>query len=345
MKAALLKKWNEMEVKEIEKPQLHEGHALIKMRYAGVCGSDITVYTGKHPTATAPVVIGHEIFGTIEDIRGKSEFKKGDRVTVEPLISCGECEACRKGYKHVCKNLKLLGIHENGGYAEYTQASNEKLVKVPDTLSDELAALSEPFAVGYHVCSRAGVGKGKSVLVIGAGPIGLVVALSAQHFGGDVVVSEVNAKRLAVAEKLGINTVDPTKKDIPAILGEYTSGNGFDNSHRGFRLEDGDIDLYRSVQDKGSDSSHVSLGHARGIRSRQSVFQRDKRDRVESIYFGAFQRRGKDACGYGGTKGYNAAYKRRVAARRGSKGDRYDDERSERRQNTHKMLIKRRKQK
>ncbi|MBQ3865692.1 MAG: alcohol dehydrogenase catalytic domain-containing protein [Clostridia bacterium] len=228
MKAAYLRSWENMEITELEKPVLKEGEALIRMRYAGVCGSDITVYTGKHPTATAPVVIGHEILGTVEEICGESEIKAGDRVTVEPLISCGTCEACRRGFGHVCKSLKLLGIHENGGYAEYTKARIEKLVKVPDSLPDELAALAEPFAVGYHVVSRSGLQPGQDALVIGGGPIGLVVALSAKAAGGKVLVSEVNEKRLETAKKLGLETVNPAKGELDAYVRDRTDGNGFD---------------------------------------------------------------------------------------------------------------------
>lgn len=169
MKAALLENWQKMEVKDISKPDIEDGEALIKIKYAGVCGSDITVYAGSYPTATVPIVIGHEILGTIEEIKGNSDFKIGDRVTVEPLISCGECDACKGGCGHVCRSLKLLGIHENGGYAEYVKVNNKKLVKVPEQLSDELAALSEPFAVGYHVCTRSGIKKGETALVIGGG--------------------------------------------------------------------------------------------------------------------------------------------------------------------------------
>ena len=228
MKAALLENWQKMEVKDISKPEIEEGEALIKMKYAGVCGSDITVYTGSHPTATVPIVIGHEILGTIEEIKGNSDFKIGDRVTVEPLISCGECDACKGGYGHVCRSLKLLGIHENGGYAEYVKVSNKKLVKVPEQLSDELAALSEPFAVGYHVCTRSGIKKGETALVIGGGPIGIVVALSAQFFGAKVVISEVNEKRLTVAKSLGIDTINPSKSDVKEKICELTSGVGAD---------------------------------------------------------------------------------------------------------------------
>lgn len=175
-----------------------------------------------------PIVIGHEILGTIEEIKGDFDFKIGDRVTVEPLISCGECDACKGGYGHVCRSLKLLGIHENGGYAEYVKVSNKKLVKVPEQLPDELAALSEPFAVGYHVCTRSGIKKGDTALVIGGGPIGIVVALSAQFFGAKVVISEVNEKRLTVAKSLGIDTINPSKSDVKEKICELTSGVGAD---------------------------------------------------------------------------------------------------------------------
>jgi len=116
MLAAKLENKEQLVIKEIERPKLNDGEALIKVLYAGVCGSDVTVYSGKHPTATFPVVLGHEVLGIIEDIRSDKpvQFKIGDRVTVDPLISCGVCEACRKGFSHVCKELKLLGIHEDG---------------------------------------------------------------------------------------------------------------------------------------------------------------------------------------------------------------------------------------
>ena len=228
MKSALLKTWETMELVEMEKPTINEGEALIRVDYAGVCGSDITVYSGKHPTATAPVVIGHEILGRIEAIAPNDEFKVGDRVTVEPLISCGECEACKKGYGHVCRSLKLLGIHENGGYAEYTKASIKKLVKIPESLSDEIGALAEPFAVGYHVISRSGLKAGQTALVIGGGPIGIVVALCAKQAGGNVVISEVNAERLALAKTLGIDGINPATCDAMAEFAKITNGNGFD---------------------------------------------------------------------------------------------------------------------
>ncbi len=229
MKANLLKTWNEMEFCELDKPVAAKGEAVIRMLYAGVCGSDVTVYSGKHPSATAPVVVGHEILGIIESINpdGDCEFKVGDRVTVDPLISCGECGTCRRGAKHVCRSLKLLGIHVNGGYAEYTCAEIAKLVKVPESLADEIAVLAEPFAVGAHVTARSGIQSGDKALVIGGGPIGIIVALCAIYRGAEVYVSEPNDKRRALAESLGINCINPLACDMTAKIAELT-GEGFD---------------------------------------------------------------------------------------------------------------------
>lgn len=228
MKAALLKTWTDMAVVDMEKPVPAADEAVIAVRYAGVCGSDITVYNGKHPTATAPVVVGHEILGVIEQIGDNPDFKVGDRVTVEPLIQCGVCDACRRGH-HICKNLKLLGIHENGGYAEYTKTAVSKLVKIPDSLPDDVAALAEPFAVGYHVVARSEIRKGDTALVIGAGPIGIIVGLAAQYAGASrVVITDLNPERLAMAESLGLEGLHPADGDSLAEINRLTDGNGFE---------------------------------------------------------------------------------------------------------------------
>ncbi len=231
MEAVLLKEWGNMVKTNIEKPKPQYGQIVIKVTYAGVCGSDVTVYSGKHPTATAPVILGHEILGEIAEIgQGVScEFKLGDKVTVNPLISCGVCEACLGGHKHVCKSLKLLGIHENGGYAQYTVADANKVVKVSPHIDDKIAALAEPFAVGYHVVSRSELKVGQTALVIGGGPIGTVIAVVARAAGASkVIISEPNDARRALAESLGFEVVNPIKEDITKRFGELVGPNGFD---------------------------------------------------------------------------------------------------------------------
>ncbi len=228
MKAALLKTWQDIQMTDLEKPVPTESEALIRVIYAGVCGSDITVYNGKHPTATVPVIVGHEILGIIEQIGENPKFKVGDRVTVNPLIACGVCDACRRGH-HICKNLKLLGIHENGGYAEYTKADISRLVKIPDSLPDDIAALAEPFAVGCHVVNRSQIKPGDTALVIGAGPIGIIIGVIAQHAGASrVVISDLNPERLSLAQSLGLEVLQPTDGDAAAEITRITDGNGFD---------------------------------------------------------------------------------------------------------------------
>lgn len=231
MLAAMLENWEQISVKDIEKPVIQNGEALIKVLYAGVCGSDITVYDGKHPTATAPVVLGHEIIGIVEDICTDKpiEVGVGDRVAVDPLISCGICEACKKGFYHVCKNLKLLGIHENGGFAQYTKASVDKLIRLSDELSDEIAALAEPFAVGFHVISRSELRLGNTALVIGAGPIGMIIAIAAKAAGASkVVIAEINEKRLKLAQSMGFETINSKEVNVLDAINDKTDGNGFD---------------------------------------------------------------------------------------------------------------------
>lgn len=230
MRAALLKNWEQLELTDLPKPVAGEGEALIKVIYGGVCGSDISVYQGHHLTAKAPVVLCHEILGTIETLPEgyNGPFSVGQRVVMNPVISCGHCAACRSGYANACSNLELLGIHVNGGFEEYTKVAADKLVAVNDELPDMVATLSEPFAVGYHVNTRAGTKPGMKVLVVGSGTIGLVLAHTAREFGAEVHVSEMNADRLAIAERFDFHTVNVRDKDIMEYMNEVTDGAGFD---------------------------------------------------------------------------------------------------------------------
>lgn len=230
MKAALLKTWNELELADLPEPHPGQNEALIKVRCGGVCGSDITVYRGLHPTAVAPVVLCHEILGNIETLPEgyNGSLKIGDRVLMNPVIACEECAACKNGHENVCGSLKLLGIHVNGGFAEYTAVRVDSLVAVEPSIPDHIAVLGEPFAVAYHVTKRGGVAKGDKVLIIGAGTIGIVTALAAIGRGADVWVSELNTERIALANKLGINTINPAECEIFEQTKALTGGLGFD---------------------------------------------------------------------------------------------------------------------
>lgn len=231
MKAAVLKNWLDLELCDIDMPTPGENEALIKVNLAGVCGSDITVYKGKHMTATVPTVLSHEILGNIvslpEGYTGK--FKVGQRVLMNPIISCGECAACKRGLTHVCENLKLLGIHVDGGFAEYTKVNVEKLVAIDDDMPDDVAILGEPFAVGYHIMVRTQLEKGDTVFISGGATVGLYIALFARAWGaGRVIISEINEPRRKFVESMGFETINPAQTDAMDLMNEVTGGSGFD---------------------------------------------------------------------------------------------------------------------
>ena len=231
MKAAVLKNWLDLELCDIPVPVPNENEALIKVKLAGVCGSDITVYRGKHMTATVPTVLSHEILGTIESLPEgyEGEFKLGQRVLMNPIISCGHCAACERGLPWVCENLKLLGIHVDGGFAEYTKVGVDKLVALDEDIPDDVAILGEPFAVGQHIMVNSRIEKGDTIFISGGATVGLYIAVFAKAAGaGRVIISEINEPRRKFVESMGIETINPTETDAMELMREVTGGHGFD---------------------------------------------------------------------------------------------------------------------
>jgi len=231
MRAAVLKSWLNMEMCDIPMPVPAENEALIKIKLAGVCGSDMTVYRGKHMTATVPVVLGHEILGTVESLPEgyNGKFQLGQRVLMNPIISCGHCSACQHGLPWVCENLKLLGIHVNGGYEEYCTVDVDKLVAVREETPDDVAILGEPFAVGVHVMLNSKVQKGDKIFISGGATVGLYIAILAKAAGAErVIISEINEPRRQFVESMGFETINPTEVDAMDLMREVTGGGGFD---------------------------------------------------------------------------------------------------------------------
>lgn len=231
MKAAVLQSWVNLELCDINMPVPDQREALVKVKYAGVCGSDITVYRGKHMTATVPTVLSHEILGTIESLpEGYSgAFQVGQRVLMNPIVSCGQCAACQRGLENVCENLKLLGIHLDGGFAEYVKVQTDKLVAVRDDMPDEVAILGEPFAVGYHIMQTSKVQPGDTVFISGGATVGLYIAVFAKAWGASrVIISEINEPRRRFVESMGIETINPLKTDAAVCMNAVTKGAGFD---------------------------------------------------------------------------------------------------------------------
>lgn len=200
----------ELKVEDRPRPVPREGEVLIKVKLAGICGTDVDLASGKRKDAPAPLIPGHEFMGEVAEVCGADPNLIGKRVVAEPTLSCGWCGSCRRGYAHVCEHLQVLGVHADGAFAEYVKVPAEKVYEVPEGIPDHLAAMTEPVAVAVHVVRRANPQVGDAVMVVGGGPIGLLVAQVARFSGaGQVVVVEISSHRLNIARSLGFETLDP----------------------------------------------------------------------------------------------------------------------------------------
>jgi 2-desacetyl-2-hydroxyethyl bacteriochlorophyllide A dehydrogenase len=202
--------------------------ALLRVRRVGICGTDLHIFQG-HLDHRVPKggILGHEAFAEVVQAPAYSDFKAGDRVVVEPIQFCGKCRACRMGASYICYELKVLGVDLPGGLQEYWAVPGERLLRIPDTLTDDHAALIEPLAVATHDVRRAGVKAGDAALVFGGGPIGTLIALVCRHRGARVAVAEVNPFRVDMLQKLGLQTVGPGA-DVVRFAQDWTDGAGVD---------------------------------------------------------------------------------------------------------------------
>jgi len=189
-------------VEKVTRPGVMPGRALIDVAFGGICGTDLHICSGQHPRAKPGLILGHEIVGWLNhDI---DSMAKGTPVFINPLIFCAQCIPCKKGLTHVCDKLGLYGIDQPGGLAEQVSVPLECLVPLSKTLDMKKAGLIEPLAVTIRAVKRSGMKKGDVVHIIGAGPIGLLVALSAEHFGaGQITISEPNTQRAETAKSFG----------------------------------------------------------------------------------------------------------------------------------------------
>lgn len=220
---------NNVEVRDVPVAEPRQGAVKVRMTYCGICGTDIGIFSGKHPRAQAPLVLGHEFVGVVEQSPEGSQFVPGDRVVAYPLISCGQCYPCRHGTPHVCANLRLIGIDRDGGLTGHLWIDEEALFKVPDELSDRVAALVEPLAVVVRTVHQARFALGQRAVVMGAGPIGLLTAMVLRHAGASmVVISDVDPARLELCRELGFDAVDVGSDSLVAHVNAATTGDGVD---------------------------------------------------------------------------------------------------------------------
>lgn len=230
MKAAYYAQKQNIELVDLDLPKPKKDEALIRVKYAGICGSDLHVYHGAHPTAKFPVIPGHEFVGELVELGedAVTDIKPGEIVVAQPFSSCGVCEACITGNDNVCRDLKLLGAHKDGCFAEYVTVQAKKMYRIPGGVDLKLAALTEPLAVAVHDVRNSGLKVGQTALIIGGGPIGIFIAMVAQLAGAQVYISEVSEFRLEFAKKMGYETLNPMNEDFKEEIAKITKGKGFD---------------------------------------------------------------------------------------------------------------------
>ena len=206
------------------------GQVQIAVAYTGLCGTDLHILHGNMDARVeTPLVFGHEMSGTIASLgEGVTGWNVGDGVTVMPLAWDGTCPACVAGNTHICQNLDFIGIDSPGSLQALWNVPADTLVALPDGIRLDHAALVEPVAVAVHDVRRAEISGGEKVVVIGGGPIGVLIATVARHFGGEVVVIELDEQRRAQIAGLGFTTLDPREVDQVQWVTEWSGGAGAD---------------------------------------------------------------------------------------------------------------------
>jgi L-gulonate 5-dehydrogenase len=227
MKAALTLAPREVELREVPEPIAAEGEALVRPSAVGMCGSDVHFYLGHHPYAHYPQIQGHEVAGVVESLPADyhGPCKVGDRVVVEPLRACGACFPCCRGHRNCCVHLEVLGVHVPGALAELVRVPADSLF-VADGLPADVAALCEPTSIGLQAVARSGAQSCDQVLIVGAGPIGLLAGAAALDRGCEVMIADRLPNRLEIARTLGMIPVSTTGDGLDSELMNWTNGDG-----------------------------------------------------------------------------------------------------------------------
>jgi 2-desacetyl-2-hydroxyethyl bacteriochlorophyllide A dehydrogenase len=225
LKALICTEPGKFAYKEMNAPELKPGHSIIKIKRIGICGTDLHAFEGTQPYFTYPRILGHELSGDLISSDNAPGFIPAEAVTFIPYFNCGKCIACRNNKPNCCENLKVFGVHIDGGMMEYISVPSYSLIHGEGLSYDELA-LIEPLAIGAHGIKRAAIKPGEYVLIIGAGPIGLGTMQFANISGAKVIAMDINEQRLLFCkQKLNVkHIINATDKNIAEQLMEITNG-------------------------------------------------------------------------------------------------------------------------
>jgi L-iditol 2-dehydrogenase len=237
MKAALLYNKDDIRIKEIKVPDINSNEILLKIKSASICGTDVRMFRNgyKNINEENPLVLGHELSGIIEKVGASvTGFKEGMRIAVAPNMGCGQCDWCVSGSTHLCEEYKAFGININGGFAEYTKIPEPairqgNIMELPAHVSFDEAALAEPLACVYNAFERAAIRLGDDVLILGAGPIGLMHALMAKKGGAaKVIIGDVGEERLNHAAEMDSSYICCHINELKEKIKQLTNGRGVD---------------------------------------------------------------------------------------------------------------------
>lgn len=222
MKALVYHGPRSLSVEEWKDTEPGPGEVRLSPHYVGICGSDIHGYTGASGRRIPPMIMGHEIAAVVEKTGANvTSLRVGDRVTVQPIMYCGKCDYCRQGLTNVCAARRGLGVMDvNGAFCERFVMPQANVLQIPEGVSDKAAAMMDPFSVVFRAMKYAAPVKGKTILIIGAGTIGLLFMKLARHFGADkLIVSDLSGERLGIAADMGADlVVNPKEQELPDFL-------------------------------------------------------------------------------------------------------------------------------
>jgi L-iditol 2-dehydrogenase len=254
LKALVYPEFDRLEVRDVPEPVLQPEEVLIRVAACGICGSELGSFAHRSPRRPPPLVMGHEFAGSVAAVgAGVSGLTPGQRVMVNSIVHCGTCDLCRRGATHLCRQRQVFGMHRPGAFAEYVAVPAGIVFPLPEEVSALQGSLVEPLANAVHVLSLASRNPMETVLICGAGTIGLMCLQAARASGaGRVAMTETHPQRRAFAEALGAAVaVDPRERSGTDLVAEFTGGTGFDLAIDAVGVPAARVDAVRAVRPGG----------------------------------------------------------------------------------------------